>query len=125
MTKRGRPKGALNYEKRGAAKKSELVLKTLVNEVNREKKPMIKALIESAKGIWVEMKLPGQKGKVMVYKKEPNILAGKELLTQVLGRPVERQELSGPGGGPIVVKDDTKKMSNEELTEGIRKLLSK
>ncbi len=60
----------------------------IVEEINRNKKELLKAQIESAKGLHYI----NAEGKV-VYTKVPNTAAGEYLLNQLIGKPKESIEI--------------------------------
>lgn len=43
-------------------------------------------------------------GERYVYQEPPNRQANEYLINRVMGKPVERQEIGGDDGGPLVVK---------------------
>jgi hypothetical protein len=55
-----------------------------------------------ANGIFVEEITP--EGKRIVYQRPPDRQANEYLINRIMGKPTERQELSGPDGGPIDLK---------------------
>ena len=40
-------------------------------------------------------------GQLTVYDKPPDRAAGQYLIDRIMGKPIDRQELGGPGGAPI------------------------
>ena len=76
----------------------------LISTVRKDYKEILQALMDSAKGIWVEkivepkdaQGIPtGVKFSARVYQKDPNTDVGQYLLNQVVGKPKETQIMEG------------------------------
>ena len=52
-----------------------------------------------ADGLWTEEQTP--EGKRVVYQRPPDRAANQYLIDRVMGKPTERQELSGKDGEPL------------------------
>lgn len=72
---------------------SEKARQTLIKEVTKIWKPLIRAQIDLALGHWKEEVKEG--GKVKVYMTSPDKDAIKYLVDQTIGRPKESMEVSG------------------------------
>lgn len=89
----GRPPKADKYA--GAISKAEgRIAKNLIRYIEN-----MEAL---ADGIYVEELINGEIR--MVFKRPPDRQANEYLINRVMGKPTERQELSGPDRGPIPVE---------------------
>jgi hypothetical protein len=62
---------------------------------------LVERLFERAEGIFVEREIFG--GKARVYREPPCFKSLEYLLNRLMGRPTERHEVTGEGGGPIAV----------------------
>lgn len=60
---------------------------------------LIDLQFELAQGVWIEETTP--LGHRKVYKRAPDREAGQYLINRIMGKPTERQEISGPQGRPI------------------------
>lgn len=63
---------------------------------------IVDALLELAQGVHVEATTP--EGEPIVYQKPPDRGAAEYLLDRIMGKPMQRQEISGDATKPIVVK---------------------
>jgi len=59
----------------------------VIKQINKNKKEILQAQIEGAKGMFYS-----EDGKI-VYTKNPNLSAGEYLLNQLIGKPVESLEV--------------------------------
>ena len=66
----------------------ELPREEVIKQINKNKKEILHAQIESAKGLHYET----QDGKT-VYQKAPNLPTGEYLLNQLIGKPTESLEI--------------------------------
>ena len=64
---------------------------------------IVEAQIILALGVVVE-ETDKETGATTVYKKAPDRAAGQYLIDRIMGKPTERQELTGPDGAPIAVE---------------------
>lgn len=89
---KGRPPKADKFA--GAIAKAEgRIAKNLVRYIEN-----MEAL---ADGVWVE-EIDKEGGRI-VYQRPPDRQANEYLLNRIMGKPTERQEISGEGGGPLQV----------------------
>src|SRR3990167_6512430 len=84
--KGGRPKASHTLA-------TEQMRKKLVKYVNKEFVPIVKSMIESAKGLYYEQIT--KEGKRTVYKEKPDTKAGTYLLDQTAGKAKESLEVQG------------------------------
>lgn len=75
--------------------------------IRRELPRLVDHLVELAYGI--KTKVVTRDGEVEVYEVPPNLKALVYLTDRLMGRPMERQELSGPDGGPVAIKAQLKR----------------
>lgn len=62
---------------------------------------LIENMFRLADGVWVEeTTILGTK---IVYQKPPDYKANEYLINRIMGKPTERQEVSGPDGGAVPV----------------------
>ncbi len=64
---------------------------------------IVEAQIKLALGILVQSE-PDENGVVEVFNKAPDVKAGQYLIDRILGKPTQKQEISGEEGGPLVIK---------------------
>jgi len=83
----GRPKGT----KLSHTLKTEKVRNYMIKQIEKEIRPILKAQVESAKGLYYEKKAAD--GTITVYKKEPDTKTGEYLINQVAGKPKETMEV--------------------------------
>jgi hypothetical protein len=74
------------------------------------------ALLRRALGVSVQT--VDKDGGVVVYTEPPDVKAAAYLLDRIMGKPVQAQEVSGPGGGPVRTEnvsqdpgDDTERLA--------------
>src|SRR5690606_11852628 len=91
--KAGRPKGSVQTSTLIARKMKE----ALIKEVNKELKPIVRAQIDSAKGVYVmkRVKLPNGQTIDRYYQTKPDVQAAKNLLDQAIGKPQESLKVEG------------------------------
>lgn len=65
----------------------------------------------------VEVKEVDKRGKERIYTTIPDRAAGQYLIDRVMGKPTERQELSGPDGNPIELTGPVLDQAALELAE--------
>lgn len=61
---------------------------------------LIEKELQLADGVWREQILPDGETRI-IYQEKPNHRAITYLIDRVMGRPVERAEVTGADGGPI------------------------
>lgn len=76
---------------------------------------IIEKLFELGEGVAVEKF--NSMGVPMVYQLPPDLGALKYLADRVMGKPTERQEVSGPDGGPIDITSTEREQAAKELNE--------
>jgi hypothetical protein len=112
----GRPKTRTKYA--GAVRAAERQITARLPQV-------VDAEIELALGVTVQ-ETDAESGRVRVYTKPPDHRAASYLIDRILGKPTERQELSGPHGGPVPMKqdvDDLRKLEPGELVQLYREAI--
>lgn len=62
------------------------------------------AMLELALGAWVEE--PTSEGMKRVYRKVPDAKAALYLLDRIMGKPLQKQQITGAEGGPMVIQMD-------------------
>lgn len=92
MARGGKRPGA-GRKKGNNALLSETIRAELVKRVHKEMAPLLDALLQAAKGLYVEKDVRiGGEWVTRVYLEKPDIQAGKYLLDQAIGRPKETTE---------------------------------
>ena len=71
--------------------------------LERRLKPIVEAQLDAAMGIETEA-FDRRTGKLYYKDPGPNVVAFKTILEQVVGRPKETVEMSGPEGNPVPVE---------------------
>lgn len=87
----GRPRKADQHA--GAIARAEKQIRDRLPE-------LIAAQFDLALGVTVE-EVDRESGATVVYRKPPDAKAGQYLIDRIMGKPTERQEVSGADGGPI------------------------
>lgn len=72
---------------------------------------LIDNLFALADGVTVQEET--SQGGTRVYTRPPDRQANEYLINRIMGKPIDRKEVSGPEGGPIQM--DLSKMSDDEL----------
>lgn len=64
---------------------------------------ILENLFELARGVTIQE--PTDAGGVRIYTRAPDYRANEYLMNRIMGKPTERQEITGEDGGPIEVTD--------------------
>lgn len=87
MAKRGGIRKGAGRKKATHTIAAEKAREYVINRVAAELEPIMTAQIQSAKGLYYEGEVEGEK--VIIYKQKPDINAGKNLLDQTIGKAKE------------------------------------
>lgn len=77
---------------------------------------LIERMFELAEGITVQ-EVDKKTGGLKVYSRPPDREAARYLIDRILGKPTERQEISGPDGEPIELNGAALDQAARELAE--------
>jgi hypothetical protein len=77
---------------------------------------LVDNLLRLATGVVVQ-DVDVESGEVLVYSKPPDYKANEYLLNRIMGKPTERQEVTGQDGGPVEVNvSDARERLLERIT---------
>lgn len=99
-TKGGRRPGA---GRKPNSEKFETQINKAHSIIKKNWEDILMGLIELAKGVTIEETDPVD-GQVTVFKKAPDFKAASYLVDRVMGKPTQKQEITGEDGGPIQVE---------------------
>lgn len=84
-----------------------------------DKLPLIvSSLLDLAAGVTLQE--TDKNGDSTVYTQAPDFKAASYLVDRILGKPTIREEISGPAGGPVAVKQTFDELRNMDPAELVR-----